>query len=304
MKIATLFPTPTGGLPWATAAFGLLLLGCPTSDDGGMATATSETDPTSDDESDDESESETEPTMTTTATDTDTDTDTMTSVDPSDSESSTSDDTGPTLEGPGCGIQPVCDKGELLGSVSIQSEEDIESIAGYTSMTGWLEVYMSNMVCLDFLACLESVGHDITIYGNPDLRDFRGFDALTATGAFNGEDGFISIAENEALTDINGFASLQRINTSLSITENPNLRRVSGFGSLIVIEKDINIRFNPQLEDLSGPSGLLALGNECIITNNPSLCVSEAAAVCGDLEVPPASEGPPPGSTANNDDGC
>ena len=55
------------------------------------------------------------------------------------------------------------------------------------------------------------------------------------------------------------------------------------------------------LTDLSGPSGLLALGGECIITNNETLCVSQAASVCGDLQKP---MGDPPGSTANNDDSC
>ena len=298
MKIASLNPTLTGGLPWATAVFGLLLLGCPAGDDGN-ATGDTETDPTEDD-GDEETETETPTTMTMTDTDPTTSSGSSESGDPP----TTTDDTGPPLEGPGCGEPPTCDRGELVGSAQIMSAADAEMIAGYTSMTGWLEIYETDLVCLDFLACLETVGHDITIFGNPALQDFRGFNALTATGTFDGTDGFISIAENETLTDINGFAAIDRIKESLSISENPVLESVTGFQNLIVIERDINIQFNPMLNDLSGISGLLALGNECIITNNETLCTSQTATVCGDLEQPPASEGPPPGNTANNDDSC
>jgi hypothetical protein len=291
-----LTPTPACGLPWATAALGLLLLGCPAGDDS-MASATTPT--TTEDPTDSESESETQEPTTTESMTSDA---TMVMTSTETGTPDTSDDTGPPLEGPGCGIQPVCDKGELAGSASIESSADIAMIEGYTSMTGWLEIFNSDLVCLDFLACLESVGHDITIFGNPDLRDFRGFNALTATGTFDGTDGFISIGEHASLTDINGFAGIERIKESLSISENPVLESVSGFENLVVIERDINITFNAALTDLNGLSGLAALGNECVITNNENLCTSEVQTVCGDLQQPPASEGPPPGNTANNKD--
>jgi hypothetical protein len=311
LKIANLTPTPVGGLSLATAVFGLLLVGCPADD--GNATATSEGETEDDEDSTDTEPVDTTTTTTMTATDTDTDTD------PSDTDPpTTTETTGPTPEGLGCGITPTCDGGEFVGSLVFDSPDDVEEFAGYTSVTGWVQIIdVPDLVCTDFLACIETVGKDIEISNSPELESLQGFAnvttvenillfnnaSITSLAGFDSltEVQIISIGEMPGLVEANGFPAVERISTSLSISENPVLESITGFANLIIIEDEINIGFNPVLTDLSGPSGLLALGGECIITNNATLCVSQAATVCGDLMKP---KGTPPGSTANNDDSC
>ena len=97
-----------------------------------------------------------------------------------DSSSST---TGLPWTGPGCEPPPACDRGEYVGSMLIDSAAQVESLTGYTSVTGWLEISGTDLECLTFLSCLESVGHDIDIFDNPDLVTLDGTDAIAAIGA-------------------------------------------------------------------------------------------------------------------------
>ncbi len=221
------------------------------------------------------------------------------------SSGSSTGEAGVTYEGPGCGITPVCDKGELVGSVRIESEADIAEIAGYTSMVGWLEVLDSDVVCLDFLACLETVGRDITIFGNEELKDVSGLDNLTALGTettqqgYDNWDGSLVITQNNALEDLNGFSSLSAVQQSLNINENASLVSVSGFNALTLIEHNLVIRENPALETIAGLDALEIVRDNFVVTGNPNLCVSDINIVGGTLNEPPAS-----GSTAANDNGC
>ncbi|MEM6292785.1 MAG: hypothetical protein AAGA54_16040 [Myxococcota bacterium] len=221
------------------------------------------------------------------------------------SSSGSTGDAGVTYEGPGCGITPVCDKGVLNGSIRIESEADIAEIAGYTGMVGWLEVLDSDLVCLDFLACLETVGRDVTIFGNDELKDVGGLDSLTALGTattqqgYDDWDGSLVITQNNALEDITGFGSLTAVQQSLNINENDSLMSVSGFNALTLIEHNLVIRENPALEAIDGLDALEIVRDNFVVTGNPNLCVSNINIVGGTLSEPPAS-----GSTAANDNGC
>jgi hypothetical protein len=217
-----------------------------------------------------------------------------TTEDPDSSGSSS----GEPLDGPGCGVVPTCDRGELLGSMRIESSSQIDDIAGYTSVSGWLEIAGSDLECLDFLACLTSVGRDLHVSDNAQLRSLDGTDALVMIGADDDEKGAVILAHNDALTEVDGFAVLTRID-SLLLSNNAALERVSGFDGLDVIEDVLSIRFHPNLHDLGPLKDLMAMGDECQVTNNPSLCLSEVYAVCGDLE-----QGGDVGNTQNDDETC
>ena len=214
-----------------------------------------------------------------------------TTGDPSSADSSS----GEPLDGPGCGVVPTCDRGELVGSMRVESSAQIEDIAGYTSVTGWLEIANSDLECLDFLACLTSVGRDVIVADNPQLRSLDGTDGLTSIE--DGE-GAVVISHNDAMTELDGFGGVVRMD-SLFIVSNASLEQISGFDSLDVLEGTLAIQFNPNLHDLGPLHHLRGLGDLCSITNNPALCMSEAYAVCGDVE-----EGGGVGTTVNNDDTC
>jgi hypothetical protein len=300
LKIEILTPAPLGRLARASALLALVATGCPGDDT--MASGSSDSGDSDDDEESAEEDESGDPTGTGTGSVTDTDTDPT-------EDTSDATTTGPPLEGPGCGPPPACDKGELDGSALIGSADDIELIAGYTSMTGWLEIDSTEFVCVDFLACLENVGHDVLVFGNEDLVDLSGFNALQGVGqatldlpvGHENKDGDLSVSQNNSMQALNGFSSLEKIELTLNISNNAVMTEITGFTSLIWIVSNLNIQFNPVLTDLEGLTGLRALESECIITNNDELCTSHTQDVCGDLEVPDSSMGEfPPGNTANN----
>ena len=221
------------------------------------------------------------------------------------SSSSSSSSGEPVLDGPGCEPPPACDRGEYVGSIDIRSAGQIDEIAGYTSITGWLSVTDSDLECLSFLACLESAGHDVHVHGNAALRTLDGTDALTEVGVRTEDepgsdrDGSIVISSNAALDDVDGFNGLEELPQSLAIVENEGLTAVSGFGALRQISVDLVVARNPALEDVEGLKDLRRLANECQINNNPNLCISDVFEVCGDLQV-----GGEHGNTENNKAGC
>jgi hypothetical protein len=197
----------------------------------------------------------------------------------------------------GCAAPSSCDKGELEGSARVTTEEDIAEIAGHTAISGWLEVYQTEAECLEFLACMEDVGRDVTVFGNAQLRTLEGLDGLERIGVH--DDGNLIVSENDALEDLDGVANLRAIPGSLSITRHDNLVRVTGLQRVQAIGFDITIQQNPALTSLSGLHDLQAVEGRFIVTQNPELCISEIERVGADLAV-----GPNGGSTASNKGGC
>ena len=293
----------TGPMALLLVAATVVLPGCDGDGDGDSdATATTGAE-TSDDDSETSDPSETSETEgETTAGETET-TDATTD---SEGDSTGEETTGPPPAGLGCGDPPPCDKGELVGSARIESADQIEEIAGYTSMTGWLEVFESDLTCLDFLACMETVGHDVTIFGNEFLTDVSGTDGIKTLGAATADlpaadkDGTLVFSENKAIEDLNGFNGLQQTQISLSVSENESMTTISGFQNLVGTQKDFAVRFNPALEtiDEGGLRDILFIGGECSVTNNPELCITTIVDMCETG----VKQGPFGGSTANNKD--
>jgi hypothetical protein len=196
----------------------------------------------------------------------------------------------------GCAAPTSCNKGELVGSARITTREEMEAIAGHTSITGWLEVFESDAQCLEFLSCMEEVGRDVTVFGNPQLETLAGLDGLQRVGG-NG-DGNVIVSTNGGLTDLDGFANLRAIPASLTVSKHDNLGSVSGLGRVEVIGIDLIMQQNLVLTDLSGLHDLQVVEGRFIVTQNPELCISEIELVGADLAV-----GPDGGSTASNK-GC
>jgi hypothetical protein len=203
----------------------------------------------------------------------------------------------PDSDALGCAAPTSCNKGELSGSARITTEDDMEAIAGHTSITGWLEVFETEAQCLDFLACMEDVGRDVTVFGNLQLESLEGLDDLRRIGTSG--DGNLIVSDNDGLTDLDGLAGLRAVPGSLTITRHENLQSVSGLPRLELIGFDVTIQQNPVLTDLSGLHDLQAVEGRFIVTQNPELCISEIEQVGADLAV-----GPNGGSTASNKGGC
>jgi hypothetical protein len=296
LKLPNLTRAERTALVFAATAF--LLPGCDSTEDPPAETDTSEAgSQTTADGTDTTETTETDPTGLDTET---------TGPATSATEGDTEETTGPPPEGLGCDPAPPCDKGEYQGSPTITNVAEAEEIAGYTSVTGRLAVANSDFECLTFLSCMDSVGHDLTLFGNDLLTDVSGLDNITVIGAVTDgplmPGGTLTVSENAALVDFNTLNLIEQTPVSLSIGENDSLEAISGLQNLVGTQENFEIRFNPNLKDISSGSlrDILFIGGECVVTNNPSLCISTIEDMCS-LGI---KQGPFGGSTANNDNSC
>lgn len=296
MKLANLNHAQ-GRVAWVFAAAAFLLPGCDGgSDDTGADTESGSGSQSTDDSGEDSSGGE------------DTETSDGTESATSGADTTGEETTGPPPAGLGCGDPPPCDRGAFSGSIRIESSDQIEEIAGYTHIDGWLEIYQTDLTCLDFLACVETVGHDVTIFGNDFLTDVSGTDNIANLGTATvdepeaDKDGTLVISENAMLEDINGFNALEQVQATLLISENESMTEISGFDTLVGVRKDFQIRFNPVLNVIAsaGLRDILFIGGECVVTNNSSLCISDVQDMC-ELGI---KQGPFGGNTVNNDNSC
>lgn len=295
LKLPNLTRAERAALVFAATAF--LLPGCDSSEDPAAETDTTEAgSQTTDDETETTDPSDTDPTESETD-----------PTNPGTTTTGESDDTtGPPPEGLGCDPAPACDKGTYQGSPTITNLAEAEEIAGYTGVTGRLAVANSDFECLAFLSCMETVGHDLTLFGNDLLTDVTGLDNITVIGAVTDgplmPGGTLTVSENAALVDFNTLNLIDQTPVSLSIGENDSLEAISGLQNLVGTQENFEIRFNPNLKDISSGSlrDILFIGGECVVTNNPSLCISTIEDMCS-LGI---KQGPFGGSTANNDNSC
>ncbi len=296
LKLPNLTRAERTALVFAVTA--VLLPGCDSSEDPPAETASAETgSATTGNDTETTDATETDPSTTEPATDTD----------PSNtSAESSGGTTDEPIEGLGCDPPPACDKGVYEGSPTITNAEEAAEIAGYTSVTGRLAVANSDFECLTFLSCMDSVGHDLTLFGNDLLTDVTGLDNITAIGAITDgplmPGGTLTVSENAALVDFNTLNLIEQTPVSLSIGENDSLEAISGLQNMVGTQENFEIRFNPNLKDIASDSlrDILFIGGECVVTNNPSLCISTIEDMCS-LGI---KQGPFGGSTANNDNSC
>ncbi len=226
------------------------------------------------------------------------------STDPSE----TGDSTGSVPEGLGCDPPPACDKGEFDGEpvVLVTNLAEAEALAGYTSITGELSIAGTDLECLTIFSCLETVGHDLTIFDNDLLTDVTGLNNITDVGFITEgpvmPGGTVVISDNDALLDFNGLNNIQQTPRSLSIAENASLTAISGFKKIVGVRENFGIRFNPNLVDIASPGlrSMLFIGGECVVTNNENLCITTVQDMCEDG----VEQGPFGGNTANNDQSC
>lgn len=91
--------------------------------------------------------------------------------------------------------------------------------------------------------------------------------------------GAIIIAENHALTSLNGLGGLQTAGM-LEISYNGTLNNLIGLGSLSAISGSVNIIGNESLTTLNGIPVGLTISGDLTIRNNPILSTCNMAAIC------------------------
>ncbi len=136
-------------------------------------------------------------------TDTDADTDSDGDVD-TDTDSDT--DTGPN--------ECTQDLGEYTGNFEINTQSDVATLAGYTSLSGNLTIDCPLCADLSELICLTSVGGNLSIINNDALTNLDGLSAITFVG------GDLYICENAALTNLDGLSAITSVGEYLGIHGN------------------------------------------------------------------------------------
>jgi hypothetical protein len=199
------------------------------------------------------------------------------------------------------------------GDLTLSTQAEVNAFH-YTEVTGILTISGVNINDLTNLSCLTKVGGGLIINGNPILPNLNGLQNLTYVGKteivleayygwsmeitgnalLNELDGLanlatiaggLTIAENGALTNINGLHNLSYLGCSsepdgsrhgymcrsLLISGNPLLTNFDGLYKITSCEGYVAINNNGSLTSLNGLQGLSSIGGFLTITDNSSL---------------------------------
>lgn len=118
------------------------------------------------------------------------------------------------------------------GDALVLSEQDLQALEGYTTITGRLvigdyEIDSTGLTNLNGLSCIQSVG-GLTIISNPDLTTLNGFERLNEVIS-----GDILIDANPLLADVNALSTLTTIAT-VDISNNASLTDLSGLSNITI----------------------------------------------------------------------
>lgn len=130
---------------------------------------------------------------------------------------------------------------------------------------------------------LRSVGGQLSIHANHELRSLQGLDALEEIS------GGLRISRNVQLLRIDSLARLVRIEGELSIDHNARLVALDGLGDLVGVAASVVITENPALERLHGFRKLERVGGDLLIEANAAMTEIggfEALEAIGDTEFP------------------
>lgn len=214
---------------------------------------------------------------------------------------------GPIPEAP---VDCSTAKGVVEGSVIIDAEgmQTPAELEGVVEVTGSIVISETDLTDLNFMACVRTVGGEITIFNNDQLTNVDGLWSVEEIGT-----DFI-FSGNDAITDFNGLPNVAKLINNLQLRENNAMTAVSGFHSLVGIDGsgldpmgnqiggNITIQENPVLEHIDGLIGILVINGTLAITNNPRLCVSSILCMVDEIIQP--AEPPAHWTAMPNDSSC
>lgn len=131
-----------------------------------------------------------------------------------------------------------------LGSVLIATAADAQIHTGNLSLNSQAEV--------NAFAYSEVTG-SLTISGS-DIEDLSPLSPLARVG------GYLSISDNTALANVDGFQNLTEVGWGIYVWENTGLVSFSGFDALLYTGDNIDFWFNDSLVTVSGFDSLQSVG--------------------------------------------
>ena len=153
--------------------------------------------------------------------------------------------------------------------VQLFSQYDVDNLKsisqGCTSVVGSVSIYGPNIMNLDSLSWITSIGGSLWISPNAQLTNLQGLSNLTDVG------GHVNISGNAALENLTGLDHLQTIGGRLILDDNAQLSNIDGLNSLTSIGEDVYISNNPLLLNVDGLSNLTTIGHTVSIGLNNAL---------------------------------
>lgn len=198
------------------------------------------------------------------------------------------------------------------GNFTINSQEELDAFMdnGCTNINGYLLISGSGFTNLSGLENLTSIGGDLRIYACSNLVNLAGLENLNFIGGAieikkntalsqiqlpqlnslgtNSVEGGFAITQNNALTSIDNFYSLEKIYGDFRIVSNPSLESITGFDALTEIQIDLIISDNLNLTDISGLQNLTDLSGDLVIRHNfnlPSIDLQDLNIVKGEVQI-------------------
>ncbi|GAA3917121.1 InlB B-repeat-containing protein [Litoribacillus peritrichatus] len=129
--------------------------------------------------------------------------------------------------------ESACLEEPWVGNYTIESLQDAQALAGYTSVTGALVIGSYNssshdLLNLDDLSCVRSVG-SLSVISNEALETLNGLNSLSEVK------GSLVVRANPELVDLSALSSLTRVNT-LSLSQNNKLANLDGLQSITEVD--------------------------------------------------------------------
>lgn len=155
---------------------------------------------------------------------------------------------------------------QILGMVRIEGADivNLNGLSSISSIGGSLDIRNNTILTnLDGLSGINSVGSVLIIYRNPVLQNISALSGMTSVI-------YVAVDENNALENIQGLSGLTSL-INLDIRNNPSLSSLSELSGLTTISGNVHIVNNDALTDLTGLSGVSGAGGHLVIQGNEAL---------------------------------
>lgn len=195
------------------------------------------------------------------------------------------------------------------GDFTLSYVRDLERLAGYTAVTGKLDIYTvfvpTDLENLDGLESLTSVGSlSINLHGHL-FRDLEGLSNIITVrknltistdirtnleGLRNIKSvgGVLRLKGNERITDLNGLRNITYVG-GLDVYSNWILPNLDGLENIVFLGGSIRISQNDELIDVNGLNGIASVPENLTLESNDHLAsiegLSSLTAINGDLTI-------------------
>jgi len=202
--------------------------------------------------------------------------------DSEDSDSASDDEQGSNGSGQD---DSSSDCGVCEGDLVIRAAADLEIASTCRHITGSLDIMQNSSLVpidsLELLACLEVVDMDLLIGGGfrTELVYLNGLEGLTSVG------GDLVIDNNDKLAGLNGLDGLTAIGGDLVLYDNDELGQIDALAQLRTVGGSLDIRDSDMLTDISGLESVESVAEDLDISWNATLCQSHASSIAIGIHV-------------------